>query len=242
MWVKYSIVTLVLVWFISYLHTFQNINLNFRILGFNFSVFFMLPGLLAIILTIYSSKNNLFLYLKNFGKLRYWLFSFLFPIIASGSIIGLAYLFGKIRYTNPDNVETLFLNTFFDFPLLLLWSIPSLLLAEIGWRAFLFNQINIKSSVVRAAVFSSIIWTLSYLLIVFGQSGIFSLWLAIPHLLYIFTNGIFICWVFIKTKSIWAITFLHFNMNLWNIFLFGIGTEFSPLVFKEKGIFVFLIN
>lgn len=242
MWVKYSIVTLLLSWLISYLHFFQSIDLNFRIFGFSFSVFLILPGLLAILFAISSSKDSLFSYFKNFGKFRYWLFSFLFPVIASGSVIGLGYLFGKIKYSNPENVETLILSTIFDYPLLLSWSIPSLLLSEIGWRAFLFNQINQKSSVLKAAVFSSTVWTLSYLIIVFGQTGIFSLWSAIPYLILFFMTGIFICWVFIKTKSIWTITFLHFNMNLWNVFLFGIGAEFSSFVFQDKGIFIFLIK
>lgn len=242
MWVRYSIVTLVLAWLISYLHIFQSTDLNFRVFGFNFSVFLMLPGLLAILFVMSSLKDSLFSYLKNFGKIRYWLFSFLFPVIASSSVIGLGYLFGKIKYSNPENVETLILSTIFDYPLLLSWSVPSLLLAEIGWRGFLFKQINQKSSVLKAAIFSSTVWTLSYLIIVFGQTGIISLWLVIPYLLSIFTTGIITCWVFTRTKSIWTITFLHFNMNLWNVFLFGIRAEFSSIIFQDTGIFIYLIK
>lgn len=85
--------------------------------------------------------DSLLLFIKNFGKTKFWIISFLYPVVASGFVIGLGYLFGKIKYSNPENMETLILNTIFDYPLLLSWSVPSLLLAEIGWRGFLFKQI-----------------------------------------------------------------------------------------------------
>lgn len=228
---RYIILTLLISWILGYLWKFQNIEINWQPFGFKIFPFLFIPGIIALIFLRFVKRDNILYHFLIFGNWKFWLAAYLYPILLSTLIISTGYLFGIIEFQNLKNFETVLLGLFFDLPLLFVWFVPSLILAEFGWRSYLSAKISEFVSPIKAIFISSLTWALTFLPIalyyyVESANFQFGITLIISYILMGFTFW----WFYIKSRSIWVSAFLHFNWILWNSFLFGsIFNEFEPV-------------
>jgi membrane protease YdiL (CAAX protease family) len=228
----YSIIVLILSWLLWSLCLFAEIDLKFEVLGFMLDLIAMVPGIAALVF-LYRHKENIFTYIKNLGKVKDWLFAFAYPLAASILIVAVGLLTKFIHFSDEKNVETLILGIVLDYPQMFVWSIPTLILVEIGWRAFAFGKIAESGSILKGMLRSSIVWMLTFIpVIVNVKTKTLINFESVPYLISIFTFGMLSCWLYLRSKSIWIIVFLNFNWLLWNNFLFG-----DP-VLQTEGIFI----
>lgn len=228
---RYIVITLLISWILGYLWKFQNLDFIWEPFGFKFFPFLLFPGIVALIFLRFINRDRILSHFLIFGNWKFWLAAFLYPILLCSLIIAAGYLFDIIKFQNPKNLETVLLGLLFDLPLLFVWFVPSLLLAEFGWRSFLSVKISEFASPIKAILISSLIWAFTFLPIalyyyVESANLQFGITLILSYILMGFTFWKF----YLMSKSIWVSTFLHFNWILWNSFLFGsVFNEFEPV-------------
>jgi membrane protease YdiL (CAAX protease family) len=228
----YSIIVLILSWLLWSLCLFSEVDLKFEILGFSLDLIAMVPGIVALVF-LFNRKEKLLPYFKNFGKVKDWLIAFAYPLVAALVIIAIGLIAKFIHLSDEKNVETLILGIVLDYPQMLVWSIPTLILLEMGWRVFFFGKIGESSSILKGMLFSSIIWMLTFMPVIVNiKTKSIINFENIPYLISVFIFGMLSCWLYLRSKSIWVIIFLNFNWLLWNNFLFG-----DPIL-QTQGIFI----
>jgi membrane protease YdiL (CAAX protease family) len=199
-----------------------------------------MPGLLAFFFLKIIAKEKVFSNFVKFGRFSDWLIGIGYPLLASAIIIIVGYLFNFIQFGGVKNFGTLILGTIFDFPLMFMWSIPTLLLIELGWRIFLFSKISKSTSNLKGMIISSFIWMLSYVFFILSQNHKTVIaFEKIPYLFSIFTLGLFICWLYLHSNSIWVLVFFQFNWILWNNFFFSDPISHTNGIFIGK---IWLVN
>lgn len=218
----YSIIVLLGSWILSYLYLFNGIDFTLEVLGFSFDIIALMPGLVALFFLKLIAKEKVLSNFLKFGRLSDWLIGIAYPLFVSAIIIVVGYLFKFIRFGDAKNIETLIIGIIFDFPLIFLWSIPTLLLIELGWRVFLFSKIAQSTSNLKGMIISSLIWMLSYIFFILSQNHkTIIAFENITYLISIFTLGLFTCWLYLRSNSIWVLVFFQFNWILWNNFFFS---------------------
>jgi membrane protease YdiL (CAAX protease family) len=192
----------------------------------------MVPGIAALVF-LYKRKEKLSAYFKNIGKVKDWLFALVYPLAAALLLVAVGLLTKYIRFSDERNVETLILGIVLDYPQMFIWSIPTLILVEMGWRVCLFGK-NVESgSILKGMLLSSIVWMFTFVPVIVNiKAKALINFENVPYLISIFTYGMLSCWLYLRSKSIWIIVFLNFNWLLWNNFLFG-----DP-VLQTEGIFI----
>lgn len=236
----YSIIVLLLSWILSYLYLFNRINFTLEVLGFSFEIIALMPGLVALFFLKLIAKEKVLSNFIKFGRFFDWLTGIAFPLLTSAIIIIVGYLFNSIHFGGIKNIETLILGIIFDYPLLFLWSIPTLILIELGWRVFLFSKISQSTSNLKGMIISSLIWMLSYLFFILSQNHKAVIaFEKIPYLISFFTLGLFTCWLYLRSNSIWVVVFFQFNWILWNNFFFNDPISHPNGIFIGK---IWLVN
>lgn len=236
----YSIIVLLGSWILSYLSFFKGVNFKLEVLGFSLDIIAMMGGLVALFFLKLIAKEKVLSNFLKFGRLSDWLIGIAFPLLASTIIIIVSYLFKFIRFGDVKNIETLILGIIFDYPLMFLWSIPTLLLIELGWRVFLFSKIAQLTSNLKGMIISSLIWMFSYSFFILSQNHKTVIAFEnIPYLISIFTLGLFTCWLYLRSNSIWVLAFFQFNWILWNNFFFSDPISHTNGIFIGK---IWLVN
>jgi membrane protease YdiL (CAAX protease family) len=229
----YSIIVLLGSWILSYLNLFNGVDFKLEVLGFSFDIIAVIPGLVALFFLKLIAKEKVLSNFVKFGRFSDWLIGIAYPLLISAIIIVVGYLFKFIRFGDAKNIETLIIGIIFDFPLIFLWSIPTLLLIELGWRVFLFSKIAQSTSNLKGMIISSLIWMSSYIFFILSQNHkTIIAFENITYLISIFTLGLFTCWLYLRSNSIWVVVFFQFNWILWNSFFF------SDPIFQTNGIFI----
>ena len=220
---RYSIVVLILSWLLWSLCLFGEVDLKFEVLGFTIDLMAMVPGIAALVF-MSRKKEKISAYFKNLGKVKDWLFAFAYPLAVAILIVAVGLMAKFTRFSDENNVETLILGIVLDYPQMLVWSIPTLLFVEIGWRVFLFGKFAESGSILKGMLFSSTVWMLTFIPVIvnFNIKTLIN-FENIPYLISIFTFGMLSSWLYFRSKSIWIIIFLNFNWLLLNNFLLNIN-------------------
>lgn len=95
---------------------------------------------------------------------------------------------------------------------------------EIGWRGFLQPRLNQKTSLAGGVVLTALLWAAWH--IPYSFSGIHyipgvSVWqMALLMPMGIFGLGIFLGYLYVRTRSIWVVALAHGATNNWGQFIF----------------------
>lgn len=172
-------------------------------------------------------------------NIRYLLLVFFLPLLWWGISYGIyIMIFGAEVITENSLLELI------KQPMTLLLTIAiyffTALGEEIGWRGYLVNQLNKLYGKQRAALISGIIWSLWHApLFLSGYVSTIPLWYQAPiYVLQMIVVSFIMCYMSIKTRSVWPAVVLHFLDNLISQYIFGqsIGGEMQPFLVGETGI------
>ncbi len=235
---RYILLTLLISWILGYQWKFQNLDFIWEPFGFRFFPFMFIPGIVALIFLRFIYRDKILSNFLKFGNWKFWLAAFLYPVLLCGLIIVAGYLFDLIKFQNPKNLETVVLGLFFDLPLLFVWFVPSVVLAEFGWRSYLYVKTSEFVSPIKSISISSLVWAFTFLpisLYYYVESANFQF--GITLILSYILMGFVFWWFYSMSGSIWVSAFLHFNWILWNSFLFGsVFNEFEPVFIGKNWI------
>jgi len=189
------------------------------------------PGLAAIVSTISTDRKW-----KSFGwkfPLKYVFMAWLIPILYATIAYALIWIMGIGEVPNPlfierakltigiesNSVPVIISVSFLYISLFML--IPSAVFAlgeELGWRGLLFPELNKSFSFTKAAIFSSLFWGIWHLpgMLIdgYGEGDTPFAFRLIMFLLLIVFTGIIMSWIWVKSKSIWAVAIFHASHNV----------------------------
>lgn len=189
------------------------------------------PGLAAILTTLFTDRKW-----KSFGwkfPLKYVLLAWSIPILYAGLAYALIWIFGIGDVPNPlfierakltiglesDSIPVVITVSFLYISLFMM--IPAAVFAlgeELGWRGLLFPELNRSFSFIKAAVISSLIWGAWHLPAMvfdnYGEGGTPFAFRFTMFLLMIVFSGIIMSWIWIKSKSVWAVAIFHASHNV----------------------------
>lgn len=219
---KASIFLLAVVIFTSIIFVIGGVLKNFIML---------VPGLSALMATIFTDRK-----FKSFGwkfPIKYVLLAWFIPILYAAVAYALIWILGIGDVPNPlfierakltiglesDSVPAIIGVSFLYISLFML--IPAAIFAlgeELGWRGLLFPELHKSFSFLKAAIISSIIWGIWHLPgMMFDNYGEattpFTFRFSMFLLLITFT-GIIMSWIWIKSKSVWAVAIFHASHNV----------------------------
>jgi len=98
------------------------------------------------------------------------------------------------------------------------------LFEELGWRSWLLPRLIQEFGIHKAILVSAAIWAAWH--IPFALSGIHTIegvspyWIAVLNPFGHFGAGVFLAFLWIKSKSIWVVAFAHGSLNNWGQFAF----------------------
>ena len=189
------------------------------------------PGLSALLATIFTDRK-----FKTFGwkfSFKYVLLAWSIPILYAALAYTLIWILGIGDVPNPlfierakltiglrsDSVPAIIGISFLYISLFML--IPATVFAlgeELGWRGLLFPELYKSFSFIKAAVIISIIWGIwhfpAILFDSYGEGGTPLTFRLGMFLLLITFTGVAMSWIWIKSKSVWAVAIFHASHNV----------------------------
>ncbi len=182
----------------------------------------LLPATVALVLCIILPehvKQFRQLRLYRFGGFRWYLWAFVFPTLALLAAYFVAAGFGLLVFDSPADTFIRFL--FVPLVTLFQATLYFALGEEIGWRGFLWSNLNKIYTARQASVITAAIWVVwHYIFIIWGgyyESG--SLWLnTLLFSLTVFPMGIALGWLRYRSQSLWPVAIAHGISNaLWQM-------------------------
>lgn len=217
------------------------------------------PGISAIITSLIF-KDKIGNYGWKPGKLKYLIYAFIFPLVVSITVYGLAWLSGIAEFTTKEVINYKWakmlgfeLPTHFIIGILSKMTLGFILTCvpvfgeELGWSGFLTPKLLKIFSVPTTSVIVGIFWAVwHYPAIIGGFYGYGTpLWIALPGFTLVLIGDSFVRSVLIsKSKSLWTGVVLHASGN---IILMGIfyeltlHKEYTAYIVSETGIFTGII-
>lgn len=182
------------------------------------------PGLAAILTRLIYQKN-LSGFGWSWGKTRYQLLSYIYPLIYASIIYGLVWLLksGSFKADSKPTLEGFFLR----FILIgTAFNCFSALGEELGWRGFLTPELAKKWTFAQTSLIVGIVWAVWHFpLILFAN---YNTGTPVFYGLICFTFGVIgttfaYSWFRLKSGSVWTAMFLHASHNLF------VQSFFDPL-------------
>lgn len=199
--------------------------------GFLMNFIMLVPGLAAILSTAFTDRKW-----RDFGwkfPLKYVFAAWLIPILYSFIAYSAIWLTGIGDVPNPlflerakltiglesDSALQIIFISFFYITIFML--IPAAVFAlgeELGWRGLLFSELNKNFSFLKAAIISSVFWAVWHLpamvLDNYGATETPFAFRFTMFLLLVVFSGIIMSWLWLKSKSIWAVAIFHASHNV----------------------------
>jgi len=194
------------------------------------------------------------------GKMRYWGYAFLLPLVVALIGYGLMWGAGFTEFYTDEVINYRWARMLgFESPAPFLVGVFSKLILsslqtsvfvlgeEIGWSAYLIPRMLGRYSVPKTSVISGFIWAIWHYPAIFG--GLYGvgapLWAAVPGFTLVLVGASFIRTVLIvKSKSFWVGMVVHTSHNVVLMAMFyemTVKTELSPYLVSESGLFLGLV-
>ena len=214
------------------------------------------PGLIAIAFLIFSRKG-----FRNIGwGMKKWKFIFpaiLVPLLLS---IGLMYIikmlgwgeqteklfvfnnnmfeqikFGLILGNHPQSISFFIFNMVVSHLLFLIVGSILTLGEELGWRGYLQEKLLRKYGIIKGLVVLGAIWGYWHFPVIlmgynFPSQPILGAFLLMP--LGTIFLGIFLGWIYLRSRSIWMPAFAHTSINLFSGLLYGM-TMYENEIYRQ---------
>jgi membrane protease YdiL (CAAX protease family) len=209
-------------------------------------------GLSAVILKVKLSP-----YGWRLGKLKYWGYAYLLPVLVALVGYGIMWITGFTEFYTNEVVNYKWARMLgFETPAPFIAGIFSkLFLAsilasiftlgeEIGWSAFLTPRLLERFSIPKTSIIVGLIWSIwHYPAIIGGLYGrLAPLWAALPGFTLVLIGAAFIRTVLIvKSKSFWVGMIVHTSHNVVLMGMFyemTVKTKLSPILVSESGLFL----
>ena len=210
------------------------------------------PGIAALI-TSRLYRKNLAEFGWNWGTLRYYLWSYLTPLLYTSVAYLVTWLSGLAYFFNADSIQEIAKNfgwqalppgiviplyVFFLVTFGLLQACLPALGEEIGWRGFLVPELAKTTTFSKTALISGVVWAVwHYPEIIFGDyNGGTPIWYSV----FCFTLSVIaisfpMAWLRLKSGSLWTGMVFHASDNLF------IQDIFNPLT-QNTGTTKYLIG
>lgn len=194
------------------------------------------------------------------GKMKYWGFAYLLPIVVSLVGYGLMWITGFTEFYTDEVVNYKWARMLgFESPApFIVGFLSKLLLSslftsifvlgeEIGWSAYLTPRMLEKYSIPKTSIIIGLIWAIWHYPAMIG--GLYGhgapLWAALPGFTLVLIGASFIRTVLmVKSKSFWVGMVVHTSHNVVLMAMFNemtVKTELSPYLVSESGLFLGLV-
>ena len=175
------------------------------------------PGLAALI--------TRFIYYRNFRdlgwglpKLRFALVAYALPILVSGSVFVLAWLFAG--YYTTGNTDTPVLQGFITTATVGVLALAVLSFGEeLGWRGFLVPELAKITNFTKVALISGLIWAVWHWPLILFAADVTDFdktpaWFTLPVFsVTLVAAATVMAWLTLRTRSLWPAVILHGSQN-----------------------------
>ena len=188
------------------------------------------------------------------GRWRWQIASYLWPLAVCVVAYGLVYAVGVGGFPNPATVASL-RNTL-AWPNASTWTIvvgwfvllgstgfvrgvASSLGEEIGWRGFLSPALHARYGFTRGALLTGVAWAVWHFPIIFfsNYASATPLWFAVPcFVVEVLSLAVIMAWVRQRSGSLWTGAIAHAGINLWN------QAYFAPLTTPHGDVTAYAID
>ncbi|MCG8332959.1 MAG: CPBP family intramembrane metalloprotease [Proteobacteria bacterium] len=225
------------------------------------AIMMFIPGFSAIIASILF-KDKIRHYGWGLGKIRFYGYAYLLPILVALIAYGLTWLCGITEFYTDEVVHYKWARIIgFELPVPILIGLLSKGIVgflfifvlvtgeEIGWSGFLTRKLLTITSVPVTALTTGLVWAIWHYPAIIG--GLYNsyydvpLWIKLTGFTLVLTSASFIRTVLLsKSKSLWLGTVLHASHN---VFLMGmffdltVKTGYAGYFVSETGIFTGVI-
>jgi membrane protease YdiL (CAAX protease family) len=215
------------------------------------------PGVAAIITQLVFQRN-----LRGLGwgrgKLKYWGWAYLLPVLYGLVVYGLIWLTGLGRFSpfetagqiaaqfnlvGKSPIVVLVIYILVASSLGIVFGMVSSLGEEIGWRGLLVPELAKKFSFTQTALISGVIWMLWHAPIVlfadYNNAGVPTWYALMCFAVMVMGISFAFAWLRLKSGSLWPAVILHASHNLFiqNVFTpFTSNTGLTPYMIDEFGV------
>lgn len=211
------------------------------------------PGLAAL-LTCWLSGRPVGSLGWGWGRSRWQILSYLWPLGVCATTYGLVYAAGLGGFPNPMTIAalrkslgwpntatwTIVIGWFLLFATTgLVRSLAGALGEEIGWRGYLAPAMHKRLGFTRGALLTGIIWAVWHFPILFfsNYDRATPLWFSTPcFLVEILSLAVIMAWVRIRSGSLWTGAIAHASINLFN------QGFFAPLTITRGAVTAYAID
>jgi CAAX protease family protein len=220
------------------------------------------PGVSAILTKLIFDRDLKGLGWKP-GPVKWLGLAYLLPILYGAVVYGIAWLLGlggfateafaeaasRFGMANASGVQIVVVSTLFLGTVgFLMYSLPGALGEELGWRGFLFPELQRMTSFTTASLIGGIVWALYHLpLILFSDynSAAPRAFVVVMFFISIVARSFLHNWFRARSGSVWPNVFLHASHNIFFLNLFDPLMARYPLTdffVTEFGVLLMVIH